>query len=108
MPRKRKSNLSQRSNSARAMKVDRFNETFPQAELRSGLNRRNDAPHSDAETPERSQPRRRRQAEYLAFNGLPGDTRTVPSSASSACNLLVVSEEIQKPLKQLNSETCCC
>ncbi|GFU79766.1 hypothetical protein TNCV_3776341 [Trichonephila clavipes] len=34
MPRKRYSNLSQRSNSARAMKVARFNETLPQAELR--------------------------------------------------------------------------
>ncbi|GFY12018.1 hypothetical protein TNCV_4975181 [Trichonephila clavipes] len=32
MPRKRKSNLSQRSNSARGKKVARFNETFPQGE----------------------------------------------------------------------------
>ncbi|GFW34971.1 hypothetical protein TNCV_979091 [Trichonephila clavipes] len=34
MPRKRKSNLSQSSNIARTKKVARFNETFPQAELR--------------------------------------------------------------------------
>ncbi|GFY24019.1 uncharacterized protein TNCV_4897001 [Trichonephila clavipes] len=66
MPRKRKSNLSQRSNSARAMKVARFNETFPQAELRSLEQAERDAAHRATETPERSQARRRRQAEYLA------------------------------------------
>ncbi|GFV25096.1 hypothetical protein TNCV_1006901 [Trichonephila clavipes] len=66
MPRKRKSNLSQRSNSARAIKVARFNETFPQAELRRLEQAECDAAHRAAETPERSQARRRRQAEYLA------------------------------------------
>ncbi|GFY20155.1 hypothetical protein TNCV_2148481 [Trichonephila clavipes] len=66
MPRKRKSNLSQRSNSARAMKVARFNETFPQAELRMLEQAKRDAAHRAAETPERSQARYRRQAEYLA------------------------------------------
>ncbi|GFT16936.1 uncharacterized protein TNCV_2860801 [Trichonephila clavipes] len=66
MPRKHKSNLSQRSNSARAMKVARFNETFPQAGLRRLEQAERDAAHKTAETPERSQARRRRQAEYLA------------------------------------------
>ncbi|GFU12168.1 hypothetical protein TNCV_1440761 [Trichonephila clavipes] len=62
---KAKSNLSQRSNSARAMKVARFNETFPQAELRRLEQVERDAAHRAAETPERFQARRRRQAEYL-------------------------------------------
>ncbi|GFV11124.1 hypothetical protein TNCV_2718681 [Trichonephila clavipes] len=62
MPRKRKSNLSQSSNIARAKKVARFNETFPQAELR----RLEQAESEAAETPEQSQARRRRHAEYLA------------------------------------------
>ncbi|GFU77404.1 hypothetical protein TNCV_3497781 [Trichonephila clavipes] len=66
MPRKRKSNLSQRPNSARAKKVARFNETFPQAELRRLEQAEREAAHIAAETPERSQARRRRQAEYLA------------------------------------------
>ncbi|GFW56346.1 hypothetical protein TNCV_2088551 [Trichonephila clavipes] len=39
MPRKRKSNLSQISYKARAMKVARLNETFPQPKC-EGLNRR--------------------------------------------------------------------
>lgn len=34
MPRMRKSNLSQSSNKARALKIVRLNETFPQDELR--------------------------------------------------------------------------
>ncbi|GFX55629.1 uncharacterized protein TNCV_269171 [Trichonephila clavipes] len=66
MPRKRKFNLSQRSNSARAMKVARSNETFPQAELGRLEQAERDAAHRAAETPQRSQARRRRQAEYLA------------------------------------------
>ncbi|GFS93185.1 hypothetical protein TNCV_1051881 [Trichonephila clavipes] len=66
MPRKRKSNLSQRPNSARAKKVARFNETFPQAELRRLEQAEREAAHRAAETPERSQARRRRHAEYLA------------------------------------------
>ncbi|GFV90287.1 hypothetical protein TNCV_4380021 [Trichonephila clavipes] len=69
MPRKRKSNLSQRSNSARAMKVARFNETFPQAELRRLEQAERDAAHRAAKTPEQ-----------------------FPSSASSACNLHGISE----------------
>ncbi|GFU50421.1 hypothetical protein TNCV_3906311 [Trichonephila clavipes] len=51
---------------ARAMKVARFNETFPQAELRRFEQAERDAAHRAAVTPERSQARRRRQAEYLA------------------------------------------
>ncbi|GFW31212.1 hypothetical protein TNCV_2577931 [Trichonephila clavipes] len=55
MPRKRKSNLSQRSNLARATKVARFNETFLQAELRRLEQAERDAAHRAAETPEQSQ-----------------------------------------------------
>ncbi|GFV65772.1 uncharacterized protein TNCV_4154081 [Trichonephila clavipes] len=51
---------------ARAMQVARFNETFPQAELRRLEQAERDAAHRASETPERSQARRRRQAEYLA------------------------------------------
>ncbi|GFV25725.1 ATP-dependent DNA helicase [Trichonephila clavipes] len=51
---------------SRATKVARFNETFPQAELRRLEQAERDAAHRAAETPERSQARRRRQAEYLA------------------------------------------
>ncbi|GFU26824.1 hypothetical protein TNCV_4540951 [Trichonephila clavipes] len=66
MPPKRKSNLSQRPNSARAKKVARFNETFPQAELRRLEQAEREAAHRAAETPEQSQARRRRHIEYLA------------------------------------------
>ncbi|GFU14659.1 uncharacterized protein TNCV_2942851 [Trichonephila clavipes] len=66
MPRKRKSNLSQSSNIARAKKVARFNETFPQAELRRLEQAEREAAHRAAETPEQSQARHRRHAEYLA------------------------------------------
>ncbi|GFT35892.1 hypothetical protein TNCV_2154491 [Trichonephila clavipes] len=66
MPRKRKSNLSQRPNSARAKKVARFNEKFPQAELRRLEQVEREAAHRAAQTPEQSQARRRRHAEYLA------------------------------------------
>ncbi|GFX33103.1 uncharacterized protein TNCV_5042711 [Trichonephila clavipes] len=55
MPRKRKSNLSQSSNIARAKKVARFNETFPQAELRRLEQAEREAAHRAAETPEQSQ-----------------------------------------------------
>ncbi|GFY00593.1 uncharacterized protein TNCV_2139881 [Trichonephila clavipes] len=48
------------------MKVAKFNETFPQAELRKLEQAERDAAHRAAETPERSQARCRRQAEYLA------------------------------------------
>ncbi|GFU73324.1 ATP-dependent DNA helicase [Trichonephila clavipes] len=65
MPRKRKSNLSQRPNSARAKKVARCNETFPQAELRRLEQAEREAAHRAAETPERSQSRRQCHAEYL-------------------------------------------
>ncbi|GFU66215.1 hypothetical protein TNCV_4029051 [Trichonephila clavipes] len=51
---------------ARAMKVARFNETFPQAELRRLEQAERDAAHRAAVTPKWSQARRRRQAEYLA------------------------------------------
>ncbi|GFU60374.1 hypothetical protein TNCV_3280341 [Trichonephila clavipes] len=66
MPRKRKSNLSHSSNIARAKKVTRFNETFPQAELRRLEQAEREAAHRAAETPEHSKARRRRHAEYLA------------------------------------------
>ncbi|GFW52077.1 hypothetical protein TNCV_2819461 [Trichonephila clavipes] len=61
-----KSNLTQSSNIARAKKVARFNETFPQAELRRLEQAESEAAHRAAETPEQSQARRRRHAEYLA------------------------------------------
>ncbi|GFS83305.1 hypothetical protein TNCV_600451 [Trichonephila clavipes] len=66
MPRKRKSNLSQRSNSDRSKKVARFHETFPQAELRRLEQAEREAASRAAETPKQSQARRRRHAEYLA------------------------------------------
>ncbi|GFV43876.1 hypothetical protein TNCV_485001 [Trichonephila clavipes] len=66
MPQKRKSHLPQSSKIARAKKVARFNETFPQAELRRLEQAKSEAFHSAAETPEWSQARRRRLAEYLA------------------------------------------
>ncbi|GFW03417.1 hypothetical protein TNCV_1739671 [Trichonephila clavipes] len=62
MSRKRKSNLSQSSNIARAKKVARFNEMFPQAKLR----RLEQAEREAAQTSEQSQARRRRHVEYLA------------------------------------------
>ncbi|GFU67354.1 hypothetical protein TNCV_1746441 [Trichonephila clavipes] len=67
MPRKRKSNLTQSSNIARAKKVAGFNETFPKAELRRLEHAESEAAHRAAETPEQSQARRRRHAEYLAY-----------------------------------------
>ncbi|GFW48238.1 hypothetical protein TNCV_1108011 [Trichonephila clavipes] len=51
---------------ARAMKVARFNETFPQAELRRLEQAKREAADRASETPERPQARRRRHAEYLA------------------------------------------
>ncbi|GFW66362.1 hypothetical protein TNCV_3433251 [Trichonephila clavipes] len=54
MPRKRKSNLSQSSNIARAKKVARFNETFPQVELRRLEQAEREAAHRAAETLEQS------------------------------------------------------
>ncbi|GFU03163.1 hypothetical protein TNCV_2720701 [Trichonephila clavipes] len=54
------------SNIARAKKVARFNETFPQAELRRLEQAEREAAHRTAETPEQSKARRRRHAEYLA------------------------------------------
>ncbi|GFX95981.1 hypothetical protein TNCV_2288711 [Trichonephila clavipes] len=66
MLQKRKSNLSQRPNSAQAKKVARLNKTFPQAELRRLEQVEREAAHRAAETPEQSQARHRRHAEYLA------------------------------------------
>ncbi|GFW14882.1 hypothetical protein TNCV_1563441 [Trichonephila clavipes] len=66
MPRKRKYNLSQSSNIARAMKVVRINEIFPQAELRRLEQAESEAAHRVAETTEQYQAQRRRHAEYLA------------------------------------------
>ncbi|GFW23879.1 hypothetical protein TNCV_945631 [Trichonephila clavipes] len=79
MPRKRKSNLSQRSSSARAMKVARFNETLPQAELRRLEQAERDAVHRAAETPERSQARRLQHAAYMASQR---DTETIEAAES--------------------------
>ncbi|GFW42044.1 hypothetical protein TNCV_1905021 [Trichonephila clavipes] len=76
MPQKHKSNLSQSSNIARAKKVARFNETFPQAKLRRLEQVEREAAHRAAETPEQSQARRLQ-------HGISGRYR-------------------QKPLKQLN------
>ncbi|GFT26064.1 hypothetical protein TNCV_2332481 [Trichonephila clavipes] len=66
MPQKRKSNLTQSSNIARAKKVARFNETFPQAKLRRLKHAESEAAHAAAGTTKQSQARRRRHAEYLA------------------------------------------
>ncbi|GFV64298.1 hypothetical protein TNCV_3958281, partial [Trichonephila clavipes] len=49
MPQKRRFNLFQRSNSARYMKVARFNETFPQAELRRFEQAEREAAHRAVE-----------------------------------------------------------
>ncbi|GFW86500.1 hypothetical protein TNCV_4332841 [Trichonephila clavipes] len=54
------------SNIARAKKVARFNEAFPQAELRMLEQAECEAAHRAVETSEQSQARRRRHAEYLA------------------------------------------
>ncbi|GFS96750.1 hypothetical protein TNCV_4754341 [Trichonephila clavipes] len=54
------------SNIAPAKKVDRFNETFPQAQLRRPEQAESEAAHRASETPEQSQARRRRHPEYLA------------------------------------------
>ncbi|GFX44263.1 hypothetical protein TNCV_4376511 [Trichonephila clavipes] len=79
MPRKRKSNLSQHPNSARAKKVARFNETFPQAELRRLEQAEREAAHRAAETPERSQARRLQHATYKASQR---DTETIEAAES--------------------------
>ncbi|GFU81787.1 uncharacterized protein TNCV_3086991 [Trichonephila clavipes] len=79
MPRKRKSNLSQHSNSARAMKVARFNETFPQAGLQRLEQAELDAAHRAAETPESSQARRLQHATYMASQR---DTETIEAAES--------------------------
>ncbi|GFW05682.1 hypothetical protein TNCV_5025451 [Trichonephila clavipes] len=47
------------------MKVARFNETFPQAELRRLEQAERDAAHRAAETPERSQARRGRSPNIM-------------------------------------------
>ncbi|GFW26103.1 protein glass [Trichonephila clavipes] len=85
---KAKSNLSQRSNSARAIKVARFNETFPQAELRRLEQRSQARPrrHAEylasqraAETPEQSRARRLQHATYMASQR---DTETIEAAES--------------------------
>ncbi|GFU09022.1 hypothetical protein TNCV_1318911 [Trichonephila clavipes] len=80
------------------MKVARFNETFPQAELRRLEQAERDAAHRAAEAPERSQARRRRQAEYLASQRA---AETLEESQARR-QLTWRLREIQKPLKQLN------
>ncbi|GFX00791.1 hypothetical protein TNCV_4577581 [Trichonephila clavipes] len=79
MPRKRKSNLSQSSNIAQAKKVARFNETFPQAELRR------------LEQAERV----RKITELLRH-------QSSPKLGVLSMQLTWCLREIQKPLKQLN------
>ncbi|GFW54447.1 hypothetical protein TNCV_1608111 [Trichonephila clavipes] len=66
MLRKRKCNLPQSSNKARAVKVVRLNESFPQAELRSHEQAKRETAHRDVETPEQSEARRRLHTEYFA------------------------------------------
>ncbi|GFV29889.1 hypothetical protein TNCV_657181 [Trichonephila clavipes] len=70
------------------MKVARFNETFPQAELRRLEQVERDAAHRAAETPKLSVDVRQN---IWHLNGLLRHPNT-PSSASSACNLHGVSE----------------
>ncbi|GFW17616.1 uncharacterized protein TNCV_2651731 [Trichonephila clavipes] len=77
MPRKRKSNLSQRPNCARAKKVARFNETFPQDELRRHEQAEREAALRAAETPEQSQARCLQHATYMASQR---DTETIEAA----------------------------
>ncbi|GFY02317.1 hypothetical protein TNCV_3501991 [Trichonephila clavipes] len=79
MPRKLKSNFSQISNIARAKKVARFNETFPQAELRRLEQAESEAAHRIAETPEQSPARRLQHATYMASQR---DIETVEAAES--------------------------
>ncbi|CAH2101403.1 unnamed protein product [Euphydryas editha] len=67
MPRKRKSNISQYSKKARAMRIIRRNETSQQAELRRLEQAARDAARRAAETPEETQNRRQKHAEYMAY-----------------------------------------
>ncbi|GFX68689.1 hypothetical protein TNCV_1801011 [Trichonephila clavipes] len=82
MPRKRKSNLSQSSNEARAMKVARFNEAFPQAELRRLEQVKREIAHRAAETSEQSQVRRLQLATYMTSQR---NTETVEAAESRRC-----------------------
>ncbi|GFS84729.1 hypothetical protein TNCV_4608321 [Trichonephila clavipes] len=82
MPRKRKTNLSQSSNIARAKKVARFNETFPQSELRRLEQVEREAAHRAAETPEQSQARRLQHATYMASQR---DTEIIEAAESRKC-----------------------
>ncbi|GFV95648.1 hypothetical protein TNCV_4576491 [Trichonephila clavipes] len=79
MSRKRKSNLSQSSNIARAKTVARFNETFLQAELRRLEQAESEAAHRAAETPEQSQARRLQHETYMASQR---DTETIEAAES--------------------------
>ncbi|GFX95211.1 hypothetical protein TNCV_848021 [Trichonephila clavipes] len=105
MPRKHESNLSQSSNIDRAKKVARFNETFPQAELRRLEQAKREAAHRAAETPhthtEQYQARRQRHAEYLATQRLLRHPSS-PKLGVFSRQLTWCLREIQKPLKQLN------
>ncbi|GFX29109.1 hypothetical protein TNCV_2072601 [Trichonephila clavipes] len=64
---------------ARAKKVARFNETFPQAELRKLEQAESEAAHRAAETPELSQARRLQHATYMASQR---DTETTEAAES--------------------------
>ncbi|CAH2037856.1 unnamed protein product, partial [Iphiclides podalirius] len=66
MPLKRKSNISQSPNKARAKKIARHNETSQQAELRRLGQAVRQAAHRAIETSEQSQDRSRPHAAYLA------------------------------------------
>ncbi|GFW48378.1 hypothetical protein TNCV_1109411 [Trichonephila clavipes] len=66
MPRKRKSNLSQSTNAARAKKVARRKVKFRLAELRRLEQAEREAAHRAAETPEQSQARRQQNTQHLA------------------------------------------
>lgn len=66
MPGKRKSNLSQSSKKAKAMKIIRSRETSPQAELRRIEQAWRQAARRAAETPEQADHRRQQHARYMA------------------------------------------
>ncbi|GFW44228.1 hypothetical protein TNCV_1746571 [Trichonephila clavipes] len=89
------------SNIARAKKVARFNETFPQAELRRLEQAEREAPHRAAETPEQSQARHLQQATYMASQR---DTETIEATESRKC---AVAERAQQRRLIFSRNTWC-
>ncbi|GFW45833.1 hypothetical protein TNCV_4495531 [Trichonephila clavipes] len=86
------------SNISQAKKVARFNETFPQAELQRLEQTESEAAHRAAETPEQSQARHQRHAEYLVSK----QAAETPKLSVFSMQLTWRLREIQKPFKQLN------